>query len=84
MTDRIREMLQFSKYQGLGNDFVLLEGRGGQLPISITEPDPRWVQLICDRRFGIGGDGLILALPPEHGEELRILIFKDEGSQAEM
>ena len=84
MTDRIREMLQFSKYQGLGNDFVLLEGRGGQLPISITEPDPRWVQLICDRRFGIGGDGLILALPPEHGEELRMRIFNADGSEAEM
>lgn len=77
-------MLQFSKYQGLGNDFVLLEGRGGQLPLSITEPDPEWVRQICDRRFGIGGDGLILALPPQHGEELRMRIFNADGSEAEM
>ena len=77
-------MLQFSKYQGLGNDFVLLEGRGGQLPLTITEPDPQWVRQLCDRRFGIGGDGLILALPPQHGEELRMRIFNADGSEAEM
>ena len=77
-------MLQFSKYQGLGNDFVLLEGRGGQLPLEITEPDPNWVRQLCDRRFGIGGDGLILALPPQHGEELRMRIFNADGSEAEM
>ena len=77
-------MLQFSKYQGLGNDFVLLEGRAGQLPPHITEPDPNWVRQICDRRFGIGGDGLILALPPQHGEELRMRIFNADGSEAEM
>ena len=77
-------MLQFSKYQGLGNDFVLLEGRAGQLPLNITEPDPHWVRQLCDRRFGIGGDGLILALPPQHGEELRMRIFNADGSEAEM
>ena len=77
-------MLQFSKYQGLGNDFVLLEGRRGQLPHNITDPDPNWVRHLCDRRFGIGGDGLILALPPEHGEELRMRIFNADGSEAEM
>jgi diaminopimelate epimerase len=77
-------MLQFSKYQGLGNDFVLLEGRAGQLPLNITEPDPNWVRQLCDRRFGIGGDGLILALPPQHGEELRMRIFNADGSEAEM
>ena len=80
----IEEMLQFSKYQGLGNDFVLLEGRAGQLPLNIAEPDPNWVRQLCDRRFGIGGDGLILALPPEHGEELRMRIFNADGSEAEM
>ena len=77
-------MLHFSKYQGLGNDFVLLEGRGGQLPLAITEPDPHWVRQLCDRRFGVGGDGLILALPPQHGEELRMRIFNADGSEAEM
>ena len=52
-------MLSFSKYQGLGNDFLIVEGRQGQLPDAISNPDPAWVRHICDRRFGVGGDGLI-------------------------
>ena len=77
-------MLQFSKYQGLGNDFVLIEGRDGRLDPSITSPDPQWVRSICDRRFGIGGDGIILALPAEGSGELRMRIFNADGSEAEM
>ena len=77
-------MLQFSKYQGLGNDFVLIEGRQGQLDSSITNPDPEWVRRVCDRRFGIGGDGIILALPPQGDAELRMRIFNADGSEAEM
>ena len=77
-------MLTFSKYQGLGNDFILMEGRSGQLPAEVHSPDPDWVQRICDRRFGIGGDGLILALPPQGDAELRMRIFNADGSEAEM
>ena len=77
-------MLQFSKYQGLGNDFVLIEGRDGQLPKAITSPDPEWVRRICDRRFGVGGDGIILALPAQADGELRMRIFNADGSEAEM
>jgi len=77
-------MLTFSKYQGLGNDFILMEGRSGQLSAEIHSPDPSWVQRLCDRRFGIGADGLILALPPEGDAELRMRIFNADGSEAEM
>ena len=77
-------MLTFSKYQGLGNDFILMEGRSGQLSVEIHTPDPGWVQRLCDRRFGIGADGLILALPPEGDAELRMRIFNADGSEAEM
>ena len=77
-------MLTFSKYQGLGNDFILMEGRAGQLAAEIHTPDPGWVQRLCDRRFGIGADGLILALPPEGDAELRMRIFNADGSEAEM
>ncbi|MFM7269991.1 MAG: diaminopimelate epimerase [Cyanobium sp.] len=77
-------MLQFSKYQGLGNDFLLLDGR------DLSEPDqafgltPEIVQRLCDRRFGVGGDGVILALPPREGGELRMRIFNADGSEPEM
>ena len=77
-------MLQFSKYQGLGNDFLIVEGRQGQLPDAISNPDPAWVRRICDRRFGVGGDGLILALPPQAEGELRMRILNADGSEAEM
>ncbi|MEI6828694.1 MAG: diaminopimelate epimerase [Synechococcaceae cyanobacterium ELA445] len=77
-------MLQFSKYQGLGNDFLLLDGR------TETDPDfcfgltPELVRQLCDRRFGVGGDGVILALPPVAGGELRMRIFNADGTEPEM
>ena len=77
-------MLQFSKYQGLGNDFLILEGRSGQLPPLISEPDPAWVRLLCDRRFGVGADGLILALPADGDADLRMRILNADGTEAEM
>ena len=77
-------MLQFSKYQGLGNDFLILDGRSGDLAPSLSEPDAEWVRRICDRRFGVGGDGLILALPPQGSGDLRMRILNADGSEAEM
>lgn len=77
-------MLQFSKYQGLGNDFLILEGRAHQLAANIVDPDPAWIRAVCDRRFGVGGDGVILALPPQHDGDLRMRIFNADGSEAEM
>ena len=77
-------MLQFSKYQGLGNDFLILEGRQGELDVAIAEPDPNWIRRICDRRFGVGGDGVILALPPQADGDLRMRIFNADGTEAEM
>ena len=77
-------MLHFSKYQGLGNDFLILEGRRGQLTGEIRDPSAEWVKRVCDRRFGVGGDGLILALPPEGAADLRMRIFNADGTEAEM
>ncbi|MFZ0409490.1 MAG: diaminopimelate epimerase [Cyanobium sp.] len=84
-------MLQFSKYQGLGNDFLLMDGRGlvtdGR---GLVDPDdgfgltPAAIQRLCDRRFGVGGDGVILALPPREGGELRMRIFNADGTEPEM
>lgn len=77
-------MLAFSKYQGLGNDFLLLDGREAADSQELFGLDPERVRWICDRRFGVGGDGLILALPPEGDGELRMRIFNADGSEAEM
>ena len=79
-------MLQFSKYQGIGNDFLLLDGR------SLKDGDidecfgliPESVRRICDRRFGVGADGVIVALPPRQDGELRMRIFNADGTEPEM
>jgi diaminopimelate epimerase len=72
--------MQFRKYQGLGNDFILIDAR------SITPPflTPALVQLLCNRRYGVGADGLILALPPCTDGDVRMQIINADGSEAEM
>ena len=81
-------MLQFSKYQGLGNDFLLIDGRKASQEDSEAGLAPELVRQLCDRRFGVGGDGVILALPPGSGPgaggELRMRIFNADGSEPEM
>jgi diaminopimelate epimerase len=80
-------VLQFSKYQGLGNDFLLLDSREG-LPVrdggGPSDLDPQSIRRLCDRRFGVGADGVILALPPREGGELRMRIFNADGTEPEM
>ncbi len=77
-------VLQFSKYQGLGNDFLMLDARGAGSSDSDLGLTPERIQRLCDRRFGVGGDGVILALPPREGGELRMRIFNADGSEPEM
>jgi diaminopimelate epimerase len=77
-------VLQFSKYQGLGNDFLLLDGRDLEDGDGAFGLDAEAVRRLCDRRFGVGGDGVILALPPRQGGELRMRIFNADGSEPEM
>ena len=77
-------MLQFSKYQGLGNDFLMLDGRDAPSTDFCFALTPERIQLLCDRRFGVGADGVILALPPREGGELRMRIFNADGTEPEM
>ena len=77
-------VLQFSKYQGLGNDFLLLDGRSQTADDATLGLSPAAIQRLCDRRFGVGGDGVILALPPQQGGELRMRIFNADGTEPEM
>jgi diaminopimelate epimerase len=80
-------VLQFSKYQGLGNDFLLLDSRHGLLLSDGGGPSelaPESIRRLCDRRFGVGADGVIFALPPQKGGELRMRIFNADGTEPEM
>jgi diaminopimelate epimerase len=76
--------LSFSKYQGLGNDFLMLDARAASDPDFVCGLTPQLVVELCDRRFGVGGDGVILALPPNNGGELRMRIFNADGTEPEM
>lgn len=68
--------LQFSKYQGTGNDFILIDNRKEPFP-----KDPALVQRLCNRRFGIGADGLILI--EEHpAANYRMVYFNSDGTQS--
>jgi len=73
-------MVSFLKMHGLGNDFVVL---------NCLDPHPdesdlqRTAKAICDRRFGVGADGLIMALPSKVAD-FRMRIINSDGSEAEM
>jgi diaminopimelate epimerase len=71
--------LAFSKMQGLGNDFVVLDAT--EHPIAI---DPALARRLADRRFGIGCDQILLVEPPRlPGTEFHYRIFNADGSEVE-
>ena len=70
--------MKFAKYHGLGNDFVIVNAVENQLS-DFSQAARR----VCDRRFGIGADGLVLLWPID-GENVKMRIFNSDGSEAEM
>ena len=72
--------LTFSKYHGLGNDFILIDNRHSVTPCLSPTQAERW----CDRHFGIGADGVIFALPGQDGTDYTMRIFNSDGSEPEM
>ena len=72
--------IHFAKYQGLGNDFILIDNRHSETPVM----DQDMAKKMCDRNFGIGGDGVIFALPPTNGSDYTMRIYNSDGSEPEM
>jgi diaminopimelate epimerase len=70
--------VKFWKYHGIGNDFVLLDNFAGG-----ANKDPAWVTAVCDRRFGVGADG-ILYLERSAKADATMSILNSDGSVAEM
>ncbi len=62
----------------------MLDGRQSGETDFLFGLTPELVVQLCDRRFGVGGDGVILALPPNAGGELRMRIFNADGTEPEM
>jgi diaminopimelate epimerase len=72
--------MKFFKYHGTGNDFIIIDNREGE--IRENEKSDLSIKL-CDRHFGVGGDGLIL-VEPSNEADTRMRIFNPNGSEAEM
>lgn len=72
--------LKFSKYHGLGNDFILIDNRHQSQPLVSQEEAVK----MCDRHFGIGADGVIFVLAGEGDTDYTMRIFNSDGSEPEM
>ncbi|MEO6219029.1 MAG: diaminopimelate epimerase [Ginsengibacter sp.] len=71
--------IEFYKYQGTGNDFIMLDNRQG----IYSDITPKQVNLLCNRRFGIGADGLIL-LNDKAGFDFEMKYFNSDGKESSM
>ncbi|NER15788.1 diaminopimelate epimerase [Spongiivirga citrea] len=71
--------ITFYKYQGTGNDFVMIDNRQYNLP----KNDTKTVARLCDRRFGIGADGLIF-LENDESADFKMVYYNADGNQSTM
>ena len=72
-------MLTFTKMNGAGNDFVMLDNRDGKLALSRAQ-----IAQLCDRHRGIGADGLLAVEPAQNGADFRMRYYNADGGEAEM
>lgn len=70
--------INFSKYQGTGNDFVIIDNRLEDIKLSQQQ-----IAFLCDRRFGVGGDGLML-LGTAEGYDFSMTYFNADGTEGTM
>ena len=71
-------VFRFQKMNGAGNDFVVVDNRGGGVRAT-----PRIVRALCDRKRGVGADGVILVETEPHAD-YRMRYFNSDGGEAEM
>ena len=70
--------MEFYKYQGPGNDFVMIDNRDEEFT-----KDKSVIEKLCDRRFGIGGDGLIL-LENDSNSDFKMVYYNSDGNESTM
>lgn len=68
--------LHFTKYQATGNDFVLIDNRKKDISLSVDQ-----IKFICDRRFGVGADGLML-IEKHPSLDFNLVYYNSDGSQS--
>jgi len=72
-------MLRFTKMNGAGNDFVMIDNRGGDLRFA-----PEQISRICDRHRGVGADGVLVLERAQNGADFRMRYYNADGGEAEM
>src|SRR5205807_9012873 len=72
-------MLRFTKKNGAGNDFVMIDNRDGKVRLQ-----PEQVVRVCDRNRGIGADGIRLLEKGSNGADFRMRYYNRDGGEAEM
>jgi diaminopimelate epimerase len=72
-------MIRFTKMNGAGNDFVMLDNRAGNIHLA-----PEQISRVCDRHRGVGADGILLLEKPENGADFRMRYYNRDGGEAEM
>ena len=72
-------MLTFTKMNGAGNDFVMIDNRDARLALTREQ-----IARLCDRHRGVGGDGLIAVEPAQNGADFRMRYYNADGGEAEM
>lgn len=70
--------LSFYKYQGTGNDFIIIDNRPGNISLSTEQ-----IKKMCNRRFGIGADGLML-LNTKEGYDFDMKYYNSDGNESSM
>jgi diaminopimelate epimerase len=75
--------MRFAKYHGLGNDFLVVDLRAVTAAEAEAVQAPHHVIALCDRQFGVGGDG-VLAILPSATADARMRVLNSDGSEAEM
>jgi diaminopimelate epimerase len=72
-------MLRFTKMNGAGNDFVMIDNRAGDVRLQ-----PEQIVRICDRHRGVGADGILLLEKGSNGADFRMRYYNRDGGEAEM